>query len=206
MTISEASIPSLSDLSSLDPALTSFASSTGYGSEEMSMRATKKPTASSSTAKRKPTAMKPTSASSSKSTKASTAARGGAARGRGKAAATRTKGRSAVVESVNEEDEENYEDEPEVIDIEADIHSADDNADEDVVMEEPEPVRAGRPKRATGRDTSTSKPIPESKATKGKGVGLSQGDDNMTSGDQDLENQLTQVSRATLACSVSDRG
>lgn len=187
---------------------------TGYGSEELSVRVTRKPIASTSTApaKRKPSAAKTSSASSSTAAKAVKAgARGGAARGRGKAAG---RGRPKAVQETRD-DEREEDDEQEVIDIEADVGSEDDKDeenekdDEDVDMDdpEPEPVRAGRPKRGeTAKETANgSKPpskavAPESKGSKGKSTATSGTEDKPTSREQDLERELTKASPVPLPC------
>lgn len=187
---------------------------TGYGSDEPSVRVTRKPIASTSTApaKRKPSAAKTSSASSSTAAKAG--ARGGAARGRGKAAGTRGRGRPKAVQETRDDGKEE-EDEQEVIDIEADVGSEDDKDevnekdDEDVDMDdpEPEPVRAGRPKRGeTAKETANgSKPpskavAPESKGSRGKSTATSGTEDKPTSREQDLERELTKASPVPLPC------
>lgn len=190
---------------------------TGYGSDEPSVRVTRKPIASTSTApgKRKPSTAKTSLASSSTTAKAVKAgARGGAARARGKAAGTRGRGRPKAVQETRD-DERAQDDEQEVIDIEADVGSEDEKDeenekdDEDVDMDdpEPEPVRAGRPKRGeTAKETAnSSKPsskagAPESKVSKGKSTAVSGTEDKTTSREQDLERELTKASSAPLPC------
>lgn len=189
---------------------------TGYGSDEPSVRVTRKPTASTSTApaKRKPSAAKTSSASSTTAKAVKSGARGGAARGRGKAAGTRGRGRPKAVQETRD-DEREEEDEQEVIDIEADVGSEDEKDeenekhDEDVDMDdpEPEPVRAGRPKRGeTVKETANgSKPpskavAPESKVSRGKSTATSGTEDKPTSREQDLERELTKASPVPLPC------
>lgn len=190
---------------------------TGYGSDEPSVRVTRKPIASTSTApgKRKPSTAKTSLASSSTTAKAVKAgARGGAARGRGKAAGTRGRGRPKAVQETRD-DEREEDDEQEVIDIEADVGSEDDKDeenekdDEDVDMDdpEPEPVRAGRPKRGeTAKETANGSKPPskavasESKVSRGKSTATSGTEDKPTSREQDLERELTKASPVPLPC------